>query len=273
MHDDPPREGVDERAIWSGFQTGLRFTDGRRKPSWAAYRLPIVVHTRGRAPGAGLGTRASRRGDARRSRLELRRQRYVDGRAQSGDRRRRLLRDAPAPARSATATARSPASGRSARAARRRRSTDLVPVRRWSPSGATTSQRLKRLGLGAVEAAPGRPPRAPAPAAPPRRPPAPSPRCARASARRRSPARSAPARPRPRRPCARRPRRRRGRSDLSISANSSSTSRSWATFRSGLPWAKIMPSFLAPVMPKSACEASPIPFTAQPSTATSIGCS
>ena len=61
-------------------------------------------------------------------------------------------------------------------------------------------------------------------------------------------------------------------SDLSISANSSSTRRSCGTFRSGLPWAKIMPSFLAPVMPKSACEASPIPFTAQPSTATSIGC-
>ena len=43
------------------------------------------------------------------------------------------------------------------------------------------------------------------------------------------------------------------------------------TFRSGLPWAKIRPSSLAPVIPKSACEASPIPFTAQPSTATSIG--
>ena len=37
--------------------------------------------------------------------------------------------------------------------------------------------------------------------------------------------------------------------------------------------AKIRPSFLAPVMPKSACEASPMPFTAQPSTATSIGSS
>jgi hypothetical protein len=49
MYDDPPRpEGTDERAIWSGFQTGLRFTDGRRKPAWAAFRLPIVVHTRGR---------------------------------------------------------------------------------------------------------------------------------------------------------------------------------------------------------------------------------
>ncbi len=63
MHDDPPREGVDERAVWSGFQTGLRFTDGRRKPAWAAFRLPIVVHTRGRGPSAGLGPRASRRGD------------------------------------------------------------------------------------------------------------------------------------------------------------------------------------------------------------------
>ena len=62
-------------------------------------------------------------------------------------------------------------------------------------------------------------------------------------------------------------------SDLSISTNSSSTSRSVGTFRSGLPPAKIRPSFLAPVMPKSACEASPMPFTAQPSTATSIGSS
>ena len=78
---------------------------------------------------------------------------------------------------------------------------------------------------------------------------------------------------RPRPPCARPPRRGRRSSDLSISANSSSTSRSCGTFRSGLPWAKIRPSFLAPVMPKSACEASPMPFTAQPSTATSIGSS
>ena len=59
----------------------------------------------------------------------------------------------------------------------------------------------------------------------------------------------------------------------SISANSSSTRSSWGTFRSGLPWAKIRPSFLAPVMPKSACDASPMPLTAQPSTATSIGSS
>ena len=60
-------------------------------------------------------------------------------------------------------------------------------------------------------------------------------------------------------------------SERSISANSASTSSAWGTFRSGLPSAKIRPSFLAPVIPKSACDASPIPFTAQPSTATSIG--
>ena len=58
---------------------------------------------------------------------------------------------------------------------------------------------------------------------------------------------------------------------LSISLNSSSTSCSCGTFFSALPREKIRPSFLAPVMPKSACEASPMPFTAQPSTATSIG--
>ena len=43
LYDDPPREGADERAVWSGFQTGLRFADGRRKPAWAAFRLPLVV--------------------------------------------------------------------------------------------------------------------------------------------------------------------------------------------------------------------------------------
>ena len=48
MYDDPPRpEGTDERAVWSGFQTGLRFTEGGRKPAWEAFKLPIVVHTRG----------------------------------------------------------------------------------------------------------------------------------------------------------------------------------------------------------------------------------
>ncbi len=73
MHDDPPRpEGVDERAVWSGFQTGLRFTDGRRKPAWRAYRLPIVVHTRG--AGRVLVWGRVRPGKGRRTvRLELRR--------------------------------------------------------------------------------------------------------------------------------------------------------------------------------------------------------
>jgi hypothetical protein len=73
MYDDPPRpDGTDERAIWSGFQTGLRFTDGQRKPSWAAFRLPIVVHTRG--AGRVLVWGRVRPGEGERTvRLELRR--------------------------------------------------------------------------------------------------------------------------------------------------------------------------------------------------------
>jgi hypothetical protein len=43
LYDDPPRPGVSEEEIWSGFQTGLRFNDGRRKPALDAYRLPISV--------------------------------------------------------------------------------------------------------------------------------------------------------------------------------------------------------------------------------------
>jgi Cellulase (glycosyl hydrolase family 5) len=43
LYDDPPREGATEKEIWSGFQTGLRFTDGATKPAWRAYRLSIVV--------------------------------------------------------------------------------------------------------------------------------------------------------------------------------------------------------------------------------------
>ena len=41
--DDPPRPGATPEEIWSGFQTGLRFADGRPKPALDAYRLPIVV--------------------------------------------------------------------------------------------------------------------------------------------------------------------------------------------------------------------------------------
>jgi hypothetical protein len=36
-----------DEATLSAFQTGLRFLDGRVKPSWAAYRLPIWVARRG----------------------------------------------------------------------------------------------------------------------------------------------------------------------------------------------------------------------------------
>lgn len=43
LWDDPVRPGP--RAVaWSGFQTGLRFSDNQPKPAWSAYRLPIVVH-------------------------------------------------------------------------------------------------------------------------------------------------------------------------------------------------------------------------------------
>jgi Cellulase (glycosyl hydrolase family 5) len=43
VRDDPARPGTTEEQIWSGFQTGLRFHDGRKKPTWNAWRLPIAV--------------------------------------------------------------------------------------------------------------------------------------------------------------------------------------------------------------------------------------
>jgi len=43
LYDDPPREGATEKEVWSGFQTGLRFTQGEQKPAWDAYRLALVV--------------------------------------------------------------------------------------------------------------------------------------------------------------------------------------------------------------------------------------
>jgi hypothetical protein len=70
LYDDPVRPGPPEVA-WSGFQTGLRFANfGPKKPSWYAYRLPIVVrrtatgvgvwgHVR---PGAGVRTVELERG-------------------------------------------------------------------------------------------------------------------------------------------------------------------------------------------------------------------
>jgi hypothetical protein len=60
LFDDPARSGpLSEK--WSGFQTGLRFADGRRKTAYTAYRFPIVVKKRGRGvyvwgrvrPGSG----------------------------------------------------------------------------------------------------------------------------------------------------------------------------------------------------------------------------
>jgi hypothetical protein len=60
MFDDPARPGP-LSVKWSGFQTGLRFASGRRKPSYNAYRFPIVVKERRRGvyvwgrvrPGSG----------------------------------------------------------------------------------------------------------------------------------------------------------------------------------------------------------------------------
>jgi hypothetical protein len=42
LYDDPARPGP-PAIKWAGFQTGLRFANGRRKPSYEAYRFPIVV--------------------------------------------------------------------------------------------------------------------------------------------------------------------------------------------------------------------------------------
>jgi hypothetical protein len=63
LYDDPARPGTTQKEVWAGFQTGLRFNDGSRKPAWDAYRLPLVVHreTGGRVliwgrvrPGSGV---------------------------------------------------------------------------------------------------------------------------------------------------------------------------------------------------------------------------
>jgi hypothetical protein len=42
LYDDPGRPGP-PAVKWSGFQTGLRFANGTKKPAWQAYKLPIVV--------------------------------------------------------------------------------------------------------------------------------------------------------------------------------------------------------------------------------------
>jgi len=51
LYDDPARPGTTLEQIWSGFQTGLRFTDGEAKPSYEAYQFPIVVQ---RASAGGV---------------------------------------------------------------------------------------------------------------------------------------------------------------------------------------------------------------------------
>ena len=46
MRDDNPRPGP-KLARYSGFESGLRFADGRTKPAYDAFRLPLVVTRRG----------------------------------------------------------------------------------------------------------------------------------------------------------------------------------------------------------------------------------
>lgn len=46
LYDDPRRPGA-AFVRWSGFQSGLRFASGRKKPAYEAYRFPVVVHKRG----------------------------------------------------------------------------------------------------------------------------------------------------------------------------------------------------------------------------------
>jgi hypothetical protein len=61
LTDDPARKGP-ASVKWSGFQTGLRYPNGGKKPAYDAYRFPIVVHRRGRGvqiwgrvrPGSGV---------------------------------------------------------------------------------------------------------------------------------------------------------------------------------------------------------------------------
>jgi hypothetical protein len=47
LFDDPARKGP-LSVKWSGFQTGLRFTSGKKKPAYTAFKFPIVVKQRSR---------------------------------------------------------------------------------------------------------------------------------------------------------------------------------------------------------------------------------
>jgi hypothetical protein len=61
LFDDPPRKGPASQK-WSGFQTALRFTNGKKKPAYTAFKFPIVVKKRRRGvvvwglvrPGTGV---------------------------------------------------------------------------------------------------------------------------------------------------------------------------------------------------------------------------
>jgi hypothetical protein len=46
MRDDLPRPGPALQR-YSGFESGLRFADGRKKPAYDGFRLPLVVDRRG----------------------------------------------------------------------------------------------------------------------------------------------------------------------------------------------------------------------------------
>ena len=47
LYDDPSRPGPPAQK-WSGFQTALRFASGKKKPSYSAFKFPIVVKKRRR---------------------------------------------------------------------------------------------------------------------------------------------------------------------------------------------------------------------------------
>jgi hypothetical protein len=61
LYDDPARPGPPAQK-WSGFQTGLKFTNGREKPAYEAYKFPLVVRKVGKGvliwgrvrPGTGV---------------------------------------------------------------------------------------------------------------------------------------------------------------------------------------------------------------------------
>jgi len=47
LRDDPPIDGVPALQRYGGFETGLRFANGRPKPALNAFRLPLAAHASG----------------------------------------------------------------------------------------------------------------------------------------------------------------------------------------------------------------------------------